>query len=111
MAKKEGCCCPDPSELRVFRLGAEMGDHLSYTVPAGKVLIINAWMTGIMNSNLGYKILRNSEVVAERSQYHWTQESVTQVFPTGIAFFAGDTFTLESYSSKPTFAYGYERDA
>ncbi|MDC0716467.1 hypothetical protein [Nannocystis bainbridge] len=111
MAKKKDCECPAPSELRVFRLGAEMGDHLNYVVPAGKVLIINAWMTGIMNSTLGYKILRNSEVVAERSQYTSSQESVAQVFPTGIAFFAGDTFTLESYSSKPTFAYGYERDA
>jgi hypothetical protein len=80
-------------------------------VPAGKVLIINAWMTGIMNSNLGYKILRNDEVVAERSQYTSPSDAVTQVFPTGIAFFAGDTFTLESYPSKPTFAYGYERDA
>ncbi|WP_434424811.1 hypothetical protein [Nannocystis pusilla] len=111
MAKKHDGCCPEPSELRVFRLGAEMGDHLTYTVPAGKVLVINAWMTGIMNSNLGYKMLRNTEVVAERSQYASTSEPVTQVFPTGIAFFAGDTFTLESYSSKPTFAYGYERDA
>lgn len=111
MAKKDVCYCPEPSELRVFRLSAEMGDHLNYTVPAGKVLIINAWMTGTMNSNLGYKILRNNEVVAERTQYTSPVEAVTQVYPTGIAFLAGDTFTLESYSSKPTFAYGYERDA
>lgn len=108
---KQDPCCPAPSELRVFRVAPETGNLLSYTVPAGKVLIINAMVTGFSNTNHGGRMLRNSDVVAERVAWVAPAEVAQQVFPTGIAFLAGDTFTLEAYPSGPMYAYGYERDA
>ena len=106
---------PEPSELRVFRFDFTQGGPTtqSYVVPTGKVLIINAWTLGRMNSNLNVRLLRNTDPVAERATNLPTDAGgFNVVFPTGVAFFAGDSFTVDSgFNSTVVYAYGYERDA
>ena len=106
-------CCPEPSELRVFRLDSfNQASQSSYLVPAGKVLIINSWVVGVGQSNQSQRLLRNDDIVAERANVGQGQQVVNFVFPTGIAFMAGDTFTIDHTSNQSiSCVYGYEQDA
>lgn len=64
-------------------------------MPSGKVLIINARVVGAGNSNQSQRLLRNADIV----------------FPTGIAFMAGDTFTIDhNYNQTISCVYGFEQD-
>ncbi|MEZ4449032.1 MAG: hypothetical protein R3B09_06070 [Nannocystaceae bacterium] len=111
MAKTQ--CRPNPEDLRVFRLdGTVAGQRfLNYVVPEGRVLILNSWVVGRMNSNITPKLLRNADIVAERAQASDQSFVLNLLFPTGIAFFAGDTMTLDSGNNGTVFfLYGYEED-
>jgi hypothetical protein len=105
---------PDPADLRVFRLDTLLSANpkqLSYTVPEGRALIINSWVCGRMNSSKTMKLLRNDEIVAERVQMSDQAFVLNLLFPTGIAFLAGDTFTIDSGGNGTVlYAYGYEED-
>lgn len=105
-------CCPKPSELRVFRLDSFNAPSVSsYLVPSGKVLIINAWFVGAGNSNQSQRLLRNADIVAERQNVGQSQQVLSIVFPTGIAFMAGDTFTIDhNYNQTISCVYGFEQD-
>ncbi len=108
-------CCPAPSELRLYRHDTSTGPStpLTITVPAGKILVVTSWITHRINSNIGLKLLRNTEVVAERYPNDQNAgELYNMIFPTGIAFAAGEDLVIDhTYVSNVSIVYGYETDA
>jgi hypothetical protein len=86
---------------------------LTVTVPAGKILVVNSWITPRLYTNTSLKLLRNTQLVAERSHTDANiGELYNMVFPTGIAFLAGEDLVIDqTYYQIVSFVYGYEADA
>ena len=88
------------------RVNGVGGPVFTYVVPPGWILIVNAWVASQVSGGQPIDLLRNDEVVATV----FTDQSgmVSLQFPTGIAFFAGDTLRLDlTDRSATTTAYGY----
>lgn len=114
MPNKKKDCCPEPSQLRVFRRDTRTSNQpaLVYTVPADKVVIINSFTTCIFQAPNDIRLLRSGEVVAQIRPNGTEQPSQSQVFPTGIAFFSGDTIEIDhTNNANISYIYGYEIDA
>lgn len=115
MPQDKNTCCIDPSELRVYRHDTMTGipGPLTITVPAGKVLVVTAWVSHRINSNIGLSLLRNADIVAERlSNDTNASELYNMLFATGIAFAAGDNLVIDhTYVNNVSCVYGYETDA
>jgi hypothetical protein len=89
-------CCPEPGDLwllRMQRVNGIGGPVFTYTVPEARVLIINSWVASQLSGAQPLDLLRNDDIVATV----FTDQSgiVNLLFPTGIAFFAGDTLKLD----------------
>ena len=113
MAKDK--CCIAPADLRVIYFEATNTPvrQVVYTVPAGKVFVVNMWSIGPFGDQvfgvIG-RLWRNNALVA-RNRNGGSHPHNEIAFPTGIGFAAGDTLELETtFNAGVHFFYGYEVD-
>lgn len=111
MAKKN--CCIEPADLRVLTLDqAGPGMHVVYTVPTDKVFVVTAWMMSVPNqASVSTRMLRSGSRVALNRIFDPIKQFNHIIFPTGIAFAAGQTIELDDFFNWADHTlYGYELD-